>query len=124
LILVIDDENAIREIARETLNTFGYRVVVASDGAEAMAVFAAHKDEVKLVITDMMMPYMDGPATIRALRRLAPKTPIIATSGLKAEDKLADAAQLGVRTFLPKPYTAERLLKIVAAVLKEEWSES
>jgi len=124
LILVIDDENAIREIARETLNTFGYRVVVASDGAEAMAVFAAHKNEVKLVITDMMMPYMDGPATIRALRRLAPKAPIIATSGLKAEDKLADAAQLGVRTFLPKPYTAEKLLKTVAAVLKEEWSDS
>ncbi|HMB27596.1 MAG TPA: response regulator, partial [Blastocatellia bacterium] len=90
----------------------------------AMAIFAAHKNEVKLVITDMMMPYMDGPATIRALRRLSPKTPIIATSGLKAEDKLADAAQLGVRTFLPKPYTAEKLLKTVAAVLKEEWSES
>ena len=124
LILVIDDENAIREIARETLNTFGYRVVVASDGAEAMAVFASHKNEVKVVITDMMMPYMDGPATIRALRRLDPKVNIIATSGLKAEDKISDAAQLGVKTFLPKPYTAEKLLKTVAAVLKEEWSDS
>ena len=66
------------------------------------------------------MPYMDGLATIRTLRRLAPKVKIIATSGLKAEDKLADAAQLGVRTFLPKPYTAEKLLKTVAAMLKEE----
>ncbi|MBO0863242.1 MAG: response regulator [Chloracidobacterium sp.] len=119
LILVIDDENAIREVARETLNAFGYRVVIASDGAEAMAVFAAHKDEVKLVITDMMMPYMDGPATIRALRRLDPQLKIIATSGLKAEDKIADAAQLGVKSFLPKPYTAEKLLKTVAAALKE-----
>src|SRR5262247_3806115 len=95
LILVIDDENAIREVARETLDAFGYRVVLAGDGAEAMAVFATQKNEVKLVITDMMMPYMDGPATIRALRRLAPEAPIIATSGLKAEDTLADAAQLG-----------------------------
>src|SRR5262245_43762031 len=120
LILVIDDENAIREVAKETLTAFGYRVMVASDGAEAMAVFAAHKNEVKVVITDMMMPYMDGPATIRALRRLDPKVKIIATSGLKAEDKLADAAQLGVKTFLPKPYTAEKLLKTVAEVLKEE----
>jgi CheY-like chemotaxis protein len=74
----------------------------------------------KLVITDMMMPYMDGSATIRALRRLAPKVKIIATIGLKAEGKLADAAQFGVRTFLPKPYTAEKLLKTVAAMLKEE----
>jgi PAS domain S-box-containing protein len=120
LILVIDDENAIREVARETLSAFGYQVIIASDGAEAMAVFAAHKDAVKLVMTDMMMPYMDGPATIRALRRLDPKVKIIATSGLKAEDKIADAAQLGVKTFLPKPYTAETLLKTVAAVLKEE----
>jgi PAS domain S-box-containing protein len=120
LILVIDDENAIREVAKETLSAFGYRAIIAGDGAEAMAVFAAHKDEVKVVITDMMMPYMDGPATIRALRRLDPKVKIIATSGLKAEDKIADAAQLSVKTFLPKPYTAEKLLKTVAAVLKEE----
>jgi PAS domain S-box-containing protein len=120
LVLVIDDENAIREVARETLSAFGYRVMVAGDGAEAMAVFASHKNEVKVVITDMMMPYMDGPATIRALRRLDPKVNIIATSGLKAEDKISDAAQLGVKTFLPKPYTAEKLLKTVAAVLKEE----
>ncbi len=120
LILVIDDENAIREVAGETLSAFGYRVVIAGDGAEAMAVFAAHRDEVKLVVTDMMMPYMDGPATIRALRRLDSKVKIIATSGLKAEDKIADVAQLGVKTFLPKPYTAETLLKTVAAALKEE----
>jgi hypothetical protein len=120
LVLVIDDENSIREVARETLSAFGYRVVVASDGVEAMAVFAAHKNDVKVVITDMMMPYMDGPTTIRALRRLDPKVKIIATSGLRAEDKIADAAQLGVKIFLPKPYTAEKLLKTVAAALKEE----
>jgi CheY-like chemotaxis protein len=120
LVLIIDDETAIREVAKETLSAFGYRVVVAGDGAEAMAVFVAHKKEVELVITDMMMPYMDGPATIRALRRLDPKVKIIATSGLKAEDKIADVAQMGVKTFLPKPYTAEKLLKTVAEVLKEK----
>lgn len=120
LILVIDDENAIREVAKETLSAFGYRAMVASDGVEAMAIFVTHKDEVKVVVTDMMMPFMDGPATIRAMRRLDPKVKIIATSGLKAEDKIADAAQLGVRAFLPKPYTAEKLLKTVAAALKED----
>jgi PAS domain S-box-containing protein len=120
LILVIDDENAIREVARETLVAFGYRVMVASDGAEAMAIFVAHKDEVKLVITDMMMPYMDGPATIRALRRLDPAIKIIVTSGLKAEDKIAEATQIGLKSFLPKPYTAEKLLRTVAAALKDK----
>ncbi len=120
LVLIIDDENAIREIAGETLSTFGYKALVAGDGAEAMAVFAEHREEVQLVITDMMMPYMDGPATIRAMRKLDPKVKIIATSGLKADDKIAEAAKLGVKAFLPKPYTAERLLKTVAEVLKEK----
>jgi CheY-like chemotaxis protein len=85
-VLVIDDEHAIREVARETLSAFGYRVMIASDEAEAMAVFAAHGNDAKVALADMMMPYMDGPATIRALRRLDPKVKIIATSGLKAED--------------------------------------
>jgi PAS domain S-box-containing protein len=124
LILVIDDENAIREVASETLNAFGYRAISANDGAEAIAVFAAHRDEVRVVITDMMMPYMDGPATIRALRRLDPKVKIIATSGLKADDKLLEATQLGVKTFLMKPYTAEKLLKTLADVLNEEKHET
>ena len=119
MILVIDDEHAIREVAREILNTFGYQALVAKDGADAIAVFASHKDQVRLVITDMMMPYMDGPATIRALRRLDQSVRIIATSGLKADDKIAEAAHLGVKTFLPKPYTAETLLNTIAAVLKE-----
>jgi two-component system cell cycle sensor histidine kinase/response regulator CckA len=65
------------------------------------------------------MPYMDGPATIRALRRLDTKVKIIATSGLKAEDKISGVAQLSVKTFLPKPYTAEKLLNTVASVLQE-----
>jgi PAS domain S-box-containing protein len=119
LILVVDDENAIREIARETLRTFGYEVLTAGDGTEALALFAQHRDEVRCVVTDMMMPFMDGLATIRALRRLAPEVKVIVTSGLKANDKTAEAAQLGVTTFLHKPYTAEALLKALAAELKK-----
>lgn len=119
LILVVDDESSIREIAKETLVSFGYRVLTANDGAEAMAVFAANKNEVKVVITDMMMPFMDGPATIRALRKLDPKIRIIATSGLKSNDKNSDITQLGVKTFLVKPYTAEQLLKILAETIHE-----
>ena len=57
LILIVDDEAAIREIAREALETFGYSVLTASDGAEALALFAQRKDDVQCVITDMMMPF-------------------------------------------------------------------
>jgi len=118
-ILVVDDESAIREIAKETLRTFGYQVLTAGDGTEALALFAQHRDDVRCVVTDMMMPFMDGLATIRALRRLAPELKVIVTSGLKANDKTAEAAQLGVTAFLPKPYTAEALLKALAAELKK-----
>jgi PAS domain S-box-containing protein len=117
LVLVVDDENSIREIAKEALRTFGYQVLTAGDGTEALALFAQHRGEVRCVVTDMMMPFMDGPATIRALRKLAPDLKIIATSGLKADGKAAEAAQLGAATFLQKPYTAAALLKAVAAEL-------
>ena len=118
LILIVDDESAIREIAREALETFGYVAMTAGDGAEALALFAQRKDDVRCVITDMMMPFLDGVGTIRGLRKLAPDLRIIATSGLKDGGRSSEAAKLGVVTFLQKPYTTEALLKVVAAELK------
>ena len=119
LILVVDDEAAIREITKETLETYGYRAITASDGTEAIALYAQHKDEIKLVLTDMMMPYMDGPATIRALRKLNPSVRIIASSGLTENARMAEASTAGVKTFLSKPYTAEKLLQALAELLGE-----
>jgi PAS domain S-box-containing protein len=116
-ILVVDDEASVREIARMALETFGYRVLVASEGTEAVALYAAHKDEISAVLTDMMMPLMDGPATIRALQKISPQVRIVASSGLSEGDRAAEAAELGVKTFLPKPYTAERLLMTLDGVL-------
>ena len=118
LILVVDDEKAIREIARETLTAFNYQVLTAADGAEALAVFAQHSGTIRCVITDMTMPFLDGPTTIRALRRLSPDLRIIAMSGLASNDKMAEAAELGISAFLEKPYTAETLLSTVARELQ------
>jgi two-component system, cell cycle sensor histidine kinase and response regulator CckA len=117
LILVVDDEESIRQITKGTLETFGYRVVTASDGTEAVALYAQHRDGVALVLTDMMMPFMDGPATIRALQKMNPQVRVIAASGLAAGDKAAEAAAAGAHDFLPKPYTAEKLLKTLAEIL-------
>jgi CheY-like chemotaxis protein len=117
LILVVDDEAAVRELAKNVLETFGYRALVASDGAEAMAIYAERRDEIQLVVTDLMMPVMDGPATIRALQRLNPQIKIIAVSGLAGNGRMLEAAHAGVKSFLPKPYTADRLLKAIAEIL-------
>lgn len=119
LILVVDDEIAIREITKGTLEAFGYRALTAADGTEAVALYAQHKDEIRLVLTDLMMPYMDGPVTIRALQKLNPHVKIIASSGL-AENSMLAQVNGGVRRFLPKPYTAERLLTTLNELLNEE----
>ena len=118
LILVIDDEHAIREITRGTLETFGYTVLTANDGTEALALYADKKNEIAVVLTDMVMPFMDGPATIRALQRMNPQVRIIAASGLGAGQRAGEGALEGVSVFLSKPYTAEKLLTTLAQVLK------
>jgi PAS domain S-box-containing protein len=118
-ILVVDDEAAIREITKGTLESFGYYALTASDGTEAVAQFAQHRDKIRVVLTDMMMPYMDGPATIRALQKIAPGVRIIATSGLAANGKVAQAASAGVTKFLSKPYTADKLLKAIAEIINQ-----
>ena len=82
-----------------------------------MALYVQHRNDVAVVITDMMMPFLDGPATIRALQKLNPQVRVIATSGLKANVKVTEAANAGVRIFLTKPYTAEKLLKTLAEIL-------
>ncbi len=119
LLLVVDDEEAIRTTLARTLERHGYRAVVAKDGAEAVGIYAEKKGEIAAVITDMMMPVMDGPATIVALQRMNPRVKIIGASGHDANGKVAKAAGAGVRHFMPKPYTAETLLKTLSEVLAE-----
>lgn len=119
LILVVDDEDAIREITRTSLEAYGYRVLTASDGIEAIALYAQHKHEIRLVLLDMMMPSMDGPTTIRTLQKINPEVKIIAVSGLVSNNKITELLGKGsnVKTFLPKPYTSNELLKNLQVVL-------
>ncbi|CEF48995.1 unnamed protein product [uncultured bacterium] len=117
-ILVVDDEESLRQITQQTLETFGYRVLVASDGAEGVAMYAVHKKEIAVVLTDMMMPVMDGIATIQVLSRINPDVRVIAASGLDSNGRVAQAVIAGVKQFLPKPYTAEKMLKTLREVLR------
>ena len=116
-ILVVDDEASIRSIAQQTLELFGYHVVTANDGAQAVSVCAQNIGKIKLMLTDMMMPIMDGAATIRAVRTLDPKVKIIAASGNTMETSGAVATQFRANAVLQKPFSAEHLLKLVRKVL-------
>lgn len=119
LILVADDETTVLEITRAALEAHGYSVLTAGDGTEAIAQAASHKGDIVVVICDMNMPYMNGPATIRALRKLDPSMRFIAVSGM-VENAVKDLAEVeGVRT-LQKPFTAERLLQAIHELIQGE----
>ncbi len=117
LILVVDDEEHIREVTRRALERFGYRVLTASNGAEGVSLYVQHQREVSIVLTDMSMPVMDGPAMIFALKTINPTVRIIGSSGLAAEENATKADDLGVERFVPKPYTASTLLLILQELL-------
>ena len=120
LILAVDDEASVLSMTKETLENYGYRVVTARDGTEAVAAYSAHRKDIKLVLTDMLMPFMDGPATIRVLRKLDPNLRIIAASGLLDHEKVKDATGMDNLAFLLKPYTTEKLLATVHKMIASE----
>ena len=110
MVMVVDDEPGVIELTKHVLVHYGYRVVTAIHGADALALYPLHKENIKVVIMDMMMPVMDGPTAIRALRKECADLPVIAISGLMAGDKIQE--QLGGEgvLFVAKPFTTEKLL--------------
>ncbi|MBU6402796.1 MAG: response regulator, partial [Verrucomicrobia bacterium] len=121
VVLVVDDEADIREVTSRMLDRHGYHVLTAADGAEALSTFIQHRDEVQLVLTDLMMPNMDGPSLVRVLRKLEPDLKIIASSGGATDLTDSQGANplldLAVDAFLHKPFTAEQLLQTLNASL-------
>ena len=110
LILVVDDEPAVRRLAETVLSRNGYRTVLAADGREALTIYEQRRSEIKLIISDLMMPQMDGPSLIRALRDQKSEVKTIMITGLGEENRMGEARAAGVDTILNKPFTAEQLL--------------
>ncbi|MBI3194140.1 MAG: PAS domain S-box protein, partial [Ignavibacteriae bacterium] len=117
LVLVIDDEASVRDITKYTLEMYGYKVLTANDGSKGVAMYKEKQSEIDIVITDMMMPVMDGNATILALKELNPMVKIVASSGLTTGSQISTKPETEVLAFLAKPYTAESLLKTLHEVL-------
>jgi PAS domain S-box-containing protein len=118
LILVVDDEAPILNVAKTTLERFGYRVLIAANGAEAVSLYALQREAIAVVLTDMSMPIMDGPTMAVALRAINPGVKIIGSSGLGASGGSTGAAHAGVTEFITKPYTADMLLTSIARVIR------
>ena len=116
LILVVDDEASIRSVTQATLEAHHYTVFTANDGKAAIASYAEHNDKIDLILLDMMMPLMDGQATIRALKRINPEVKIIAVSGLSSNKE--SALKVGAKNFLQKPYTSQDLVLMIDELCK------
>ncbi|MCU0533840.1 MAG: PAS domain S-box protein [Hydrococcus sp. Prado102] len=119
-ILVVDDEVAICETTKTTLETYGYRVLTANDGVEAVAQYAQHYQEISAVIMDIMMPSMDGAMATRALQQINSSVKIIAVSGLISNEQINSDMDEIVQTFLSKPHTTDILLQTLYRVLKDD----
>ncbi len=113
-ILLVDDESSVRHVTRQVLEAYGYHVITAADGAQGLQRFAADPDAIDAVITDLMMPIMDGREMIRELRKLRPEVPIIATSGVADDER---SGPVDVLLLLAKPYSIETLLVALAESL-------
>jgi two-component system NtrC family sensor kinase len=118
LILVVDDEPEIRAAAQRVLFKHGYRAITACDGAEALAIYAASVDPIHAVLTDIMMPVVDGVALCRALKKIDPGVRVIASTGGGERSRAAELETLNVRRILEKPFSTGALLSMLREALE------
>jgi CheY-like chemotaxis protein len=117
MVLVVDDEDTVRDLAATTLRRFGYSVIVAENGQVATDILRAHRSEIDVVILDLTMPVMSGEETLVALRRIREDVPLILSSGFAQDHAVVPFSGLTLSGFLQKPYTATQLLECVSAAL-------
>lgn len=117
LILLVDDELEIAELASTMLTDEGYRVILARDGFEALRIYQQIGKQIGLVILDFFLPVMDGDAVFDELRALNPDVAVVLSSGFAEQSKLGNMLAQGLKGFIPKPYTREKLLEQVRSTL-------
>ena len=117
LILLVDDETEISELASAMLTDEGYRVILARDGFEALKIYQQVGKQIALVILDFFLPVMDGDAVFDELRGLNPEVVVVLSSGFVEQSKLGNMLAQGLKGFIPKPYTAEKLLEQVRSTI-------
>lgn len=117
VVLVVDDEEAIRVLARKTLERSGFEVLLAPDGREALEVYRARMDDIRVVLLDVTMPHMDGQETFRELRRIRQDVIVILSSGYNEKEATEQFAGKGLAGFIQKPYRPHELITLMRDVL-------
>lgn len=117
LVLVVDDEEFVTLLASRVLSKAGYRVVTAKDGFQALSIYRQLGEQVALVILDFTMPVMDGSDVFAELQSINPRVPVVLSSGFAEQERLGAMLARGLRGFIPKPYTNQKLLDQVRQTL-------
>lgn len=117
LVLIVDDEDFVTLLAQRVLTDEGYRVVTARDGFQAIDTYRKLKDQIALTILDFTMPVMDGADVFQELLLINPKVPVVLSSGFAEQERLRSMLSRGLRGFIPKPYTQQKLLQQIRSVL-------
>jgi CheY-like chemotaxis protein len=117
LVLVVDDEPMIKTLAQDILQRYGYTVLTAEGGEEAIAIYSRQWKEISLVLLDMVMPKIDGREVFRRVREINPRVKVIVSSGYSHDRDADDLLEQGAAGFVQKPYRMADLLKMVEKVL-------
>jgi len=120
LILVIDDEEILRKTAQTMLEKCGYEVITARDGEEGIRVFGERRDEIRAVLTDLVMPKKSGVQAYLEMKAMKPGLKVLLTSGFKQDERVNLALGYGIRGFIQKPYTLQKLSQAMADLLDDE----
>ena len=118
-ILLVDDEDFIRDLGKRVLEKAGFNVVTASNGREAIEIYKARGRKISLVILDLIMPEMDGKQCLKELLKINPGAMVLVASGYSASDPTKEALESGAKGFVPKPFNVRQLLQTVRKVLDE-----
>jgi CheY-like chemotaxis protein len=117
LVLIVDDEDFVTMLAQRVLTDEGYRVITARDGFQAIDIYRRLKDQIELIILDFTMPVMDGSDVFEELLQINAKVPVVLSSGFAEQERLRAMLARGLRGFIPKPYTQQKLLTQIRSVL-------
>ena len=119
-VLVVDDEQLVRELARDILKRYGYTVLMASGGEEAVELYRQHADKIAMVILDILMPDVDGVETFRRIREIDPAARVVISSGYDEDHAGEKLLQAGAAAFVQKPYRIAELLKVVREAIEQK----
>ncbi len=117
IVLLIDDEEEIRQVGKELLETMGYQVLLAKDGKEAIKLYKKHRDDIEIVLLDMVMPNMGGGETYDTMKKINPEIKVLLFSGYSIDGEATEILERGCNGFLQKPFTMKKLSQSIREIL-------